>query len=575
LTSRTHGVSFAPDLVKLALLIAVALALAVASPAAAITPTITEFHTGLNAGNTLFEIAGGPDGNSWFTDTGTTKAIGRITPAGAINEFTLGGASSADAITSGPDGNIWFADSGAAAIGRITPAGAVDEFSAGLNLGSVPSGITSGPDGNVWFTDVGTTKAIGRITPAGAIHEFSTGLDASDSPYRIVTGADGNLWFTDNGTRRAIGRITPTGTITLFTVGLAPTSGPYGIAAGADGNVWFADNGTTGAVGRVTPAGAITEFTAGLNPGDFPYSITGGADGAVWFTVSTCPGAAIGRVTPAGTITRFTSGLNADACPYGIGSGPDGNIWFADESTAGAIGRVTTPPAVATGAATVLGAGSARIAGTVNGHAQPTTYRFDFGTTAAYGTNLAGDAGGGSTNAPVAVTLSGLSPATTYHYRLVGINGTDATAGADATFTTLALPRISGLRVSNKVWRAGKKLPKLAKRVPTGTRISFRLDRDAGVQLRFLISKPGRRVGSKCKAPTRRNRRARRCKRLVSTGKQIAFGGHAGANTLRFQGRISRSSRPLKPGSYQLKLVARDTTSPRASTASARFKIVK
>ena len=547
----------------------------VVQPAGAITPTITLFHEGLNPGNDVFEVGSGTDGNTWFTDTGVTPAVGKVTPAGVITEFPLGAGISADGITAGPDGNMWFADEGGA-IGRITPAGAVVEFSTGLNSGAIPTGITSGPDGNLWFTDRGTTRAIGRITPAGVIQEFSTGLDAGDSPNRLVTGPDGNLWFTDGGSaRKAVGRITPAGTITLFTSGLAGTSGPDGIAAGADGNVWFADNGVTGAVGRVTPAGVITEFTAGLNPGDFPYRITGGADGAVWFTVSTCPGAAIGRITPDGTITRFTSGLEAGSCPYGIGSGPDGNIWFADESTTGAIGRVTTPPVATTGGATALGAGAAKVEGSLNGHSQPTTYRVDYGPTTAYGASSAGDAGSGSSNVPVSVTLGGLSPNTIYHYRLVAINGTDTAAGADATFTTLALPRISSLRVSHKRWRVGKNGSRVSKRVPTGTRISFRLDRDAGMQMRFLIAKPGRKVSGNCKAPTRKNRRARRCTRFVPSGKQLSFGGHAGTNTVSFQGRISRRSKPLKPGSYQLKLVARDPTSPRASTATARFKIVK
>ena len=235
---------------------------------------------------------------------------------------------------------------------------------------------------------------------------------------------------------------------------------------------------------------------------------------------------------------------------------------------------MTTPPAVSTGAATAIGAGAVKLEGTVNGHAQATTYRVDFGQTTAYGTSHMGNAASGFTNSPVSETFGSLAPHTTYHYRVVAINGTDVSVGADATVTTLALPRISRVRVSNKRWRAGRQGPKVSKRVPTGTRISFRLDRDAGVQVRFLISKPGRKVGRRCKAPTRKNRRGTRC-RFVSSGKELSFGGHAGTNTIRFQGRITRGGKPLKPGSYQLKLVARDPTSSRASTARARFKIVR
>ena len=50
---------------------------------------ITEFGR-LSPGGFSRGIAAGPDGNLWFTDQGTTKAVGMITTAGAISEFTGG-----------------------------------------------------------------------------------------------------------------------------------------------------------------------------------------------------------------------------------------------------------------------------------------------------------------------------------------------------------------------------------------------------------------------------------------------------------------------------------------------------
>ena len=179
--------------------------------AAAPLAQVSEFSTGLNAGGSPAGIAPGPDGNLWFTDRGSTKAIGRITPSGSITEF---------------------------------------DQTNGLNAGSSPEGIAPGPDGNLWFTDFGTTKAIGRITPDGSITEFST--DAGSSPVFIAAGPDGNLWFTEqSATTRAIGRITTSGSITEFSTGLNAGSIPVGIAPGADGNLWFTDAGTTAAIGRI------------------------------------------------------------------------------------------------------------------------------------------------------------------------------------------------------------------------------------------------------------------------------------------------------------------------------------
>src|SRR5947209_1823702 len=117
--------------------------LAEAQRAGALTPTISEFSTGLNAGSSLsFGIAAGPDGDVWFADQGTTKAVGRIDPAmQKIDEF---------------------------------------DHTDGLNGGSEPAAIAAGSDGNLWFADQGATKAIGRITPVGAINEYGP---AGSNPY--------------------------------------------------------------------------------------------------------------------------------------------------------------------------------------------------------------------------------------------------------------------------------------------------------------------------------------------------------------------------------------------------------
>jgi streptogramin lyase len=261
---------------------------------AAPTGQITEFSTGLNAGSFLNGIAPGPDGNLWFTDQGTTRAIGRITPAGTITEFSAGlsPGSFPRGIASGPDGNVWFPDQGTTrAIGRITPAGTITEFSAGLNPGSGPFAIAPGPDGNLWFADI-TSPAIGRITPAGTIDEFTAGLNAGSVPRAIAPGPDGNVWFADQGSTPAIGRITPAGTIDELSAGLAGV--PVGIAPGADGNLWFADAGATPAVGRISPTGTISEFSAGFDPGGVPFAIAPGPDGNLWFVDSATP--AIGRI---------------------------------------------------------------------------------------------------------------------------------------------------------------------------------------------------------------------------------------------------------------------------------------
>ena len=230
---------------------------------------ITEYAIGTTYPD---RICVGPDGNLWFSTSGNVRTIGKITTAGVVTLYSSVTASGIylEGITGGPDGNVWFATDNS--IGRITPGGAVAQYSVS---GGSTRGITSGPDGNVWFTSMFGHK-IGRVTPTGTITYFSTGISPDSWLPGIVAGPDGNLWFTEQGPNR-IGRITPTGTVSEFTVGFSSNSTPAQITVGSDGNLWYGGNSL---VGRITTAGVITEFSV-------PHSPTGiaqGPDGKIWFT---------------------------------------------------------------------------------------------------------------------------------------------------------------------------------------------------------------------------------------------------------------------------------------------------
>lgn len=95
-------------------------------------------------------------------------------------------------------------------------------------------------------------------------------------------------------------------------------------------------------------------------------------------------------------------------------------------------------PTATTGAATGVSTTSATLNATVNPNSQATTYLFQYGLTAAYGSQTP-EASAGSGSAGVAVTyaFSGvLTPGTTYHCRVVATNASGTTYGADVEFTT-------------------------------------------------------------------------------------------------------------------------------------------
>jgi streptogramin lyase len=248
------------------------------------TGTGTYFTGGGPGISSPVDIAVGPDGNLWFTNS-FVDSIGRITPAGVVSTFTGGGMFDPAAIAAGPDGNLWFTNTGNSTIGRITPAGAVTTFT-GTGI-SLPQGIAAGWDGNLWFTN-SNNNSIGRITPAGAVTNYTgTGISY---PSGITAGPDGNLWFTNYAVNwwenNSIGRITPEGVVSNFTDNSTDGSslkihGAIDIAAGPDGNLWFANRGND-SIGMITPGGVVSKFTGtGI---DRPRGITAGPDGNLWFT---------------------------------------------------------------------------------------------------------------------------------------------------------------------------------------------------------------------------------------------------------------------------------------------------
>ncbi len=109
------------------------------------------------------------------------------------------------------------------------------------------------------------------------------------------------------------------------------------------------------------------------------------------------------------------------------------------------------PPLVETLEADGITADKAEINASINPEGLPTTYHFDFGTTTAYGTFVpAVDATAGSGLLPVEVfqPVTGLTPCTTYHYRIFASNSAGGAHGDDATFETNCMPSATTLPVA-------------------------------------------------------------------------------------------------------------------------------
>lgn len=397
--------------------VAVAALLCAAAGPAVAAPRVTEFA--LPAGSTPTGVAGGPDGNVWFTEQGRDR-VGRITPSGVVTEFALPAGFHPEKIVAGAGGHLWVASFDSARIARVTTAGVVTSF----DVWTVARDLAVGPDGSVWWVG-GTTVA--RIDEHGVSTNWGIGqFQPTSYPGGMTVGADGRVWFTqypspwlgvyDPSTYAVTERDANQANLGFDLVG-HPVLGP-------DGAIWMAH--TMSGLQRVDPATARVDrkLTIGLWASD----LVTGPDGRLWLTSLGTAG--VHAVDLASGAVESVPGVPADARTVALAVGGDGNVWFA-EADKHRIGRVTLDvagrPDVLTGAASAVTATTATLAGTVDARgATGVVQRFEWGLTSAYGSTTAG-------------ALTGLAPATTYHYRLVAETGRGTVVvGDDRTFTTAA-----------------------------------------------------------------------------------------------------------------------------------------
>jgi hypothetical protein len=116
-------------------------------------------------------------------------------------------------------------------------------------------------------------------------------------------------------------------------------------------------------------------------------------------------------------------------------------------SSTGSFRTAVVPPNVTTGAASAVTDTTADLSGTIDTIGDQTTYHFEYGLTTNYGSRApaGAEAIAGNSRTPHSFTLTvkGLQPATTYHYRLVATNSAGTAAGADGTFTTLGVDQVA------------------------------------------------------------------------------------------------------------------------------------
>jgi photosystem II stability/assembly factor-like uncharacterized protein len=149
-----------------------------------------------------------------------------------------------------------------------------------------------------------------------------------------------------------------------------------------------------------------------------------------------------------------------------------GGIAVTDDATFTTAGDPILEPTVSTGGTGVITSAVAEVMGTVNPNGAPTTYWFEYGTTTSYGQQTPSASAGSSTGTVAIETdLVGLSPLTTYHYRLVAENPGGRTYGSDRFFRTTSPPPLATTGTATLVSSSGARLAGGV--VPRGSATSY------------------------------------------------------------------------------------------------------
>ena len=153
---------------------------------------------------------------------------------------------------------------------------------------------------------------------------------------------------------------------------------------------------------------------------------------------------------PFGDSNQVVPGIQYQGQPTVMNVGVYPNVFratfnqFAFESIAweldgwAAIATAKSPECSAgqTGPVSEVTATSATLHGTVVPDGTATVSHFEYGTSTSYGSSTPAVEASGFSSQPTSTQIAGLTPGTTYHYRLDANTANLATTGSDGTFTT-------------------------------------------------------------------------------------------------------------------------------------------
>jgi DNA-binding beta-propeller fold protein YncE len=466
-----------------------------------------------------------------------------------------------------------------------------------------------------WGTEGENTISFANLDGSGG-GDLNTGAANVSEPFGVALDPEtGTIyWANDGNNTIAYARLDGSGGANLTTTG-ATVELPVGVTIDpVAGRIYWANfhnpggsisyanlNGTGG--GNLTTTGAMVEGPEGVAIEPVAGRIYWGNYHGNTISYANLNGTGGGNLSTSGANVESPAGLAIDPVAERIywanSTNPGGGISFAALNGSGGGNLATTGANVidpafpslleapsATGAPAI---GGGFLTGSTltcsNGSWAPDIFSEFFyraPQTYSYSWQLGGTEIAGASAQTFTPTQPGL-----YSCRVTAANhaGSGAQTSAQVQISPapatpppaspVGAPVVSHAAQTNKRWREGDRQPQISRRrrkPPLGTTFSFTLNQPATATLTFTTRVRGRKAAHKCVGETRRNAKHKACKRTVTAG-TLSFSGHAGANTIAFQGRIS-SSKKLKPGRYTLTIEASGSAG-RSAPARLTFTIVK
>lgn len=516
--------------------------------------------TGNAAGDGGVGGAGGAGGSGGTGGMGGCCGDGGGVDSAAGAVFITGSTFAQNRAGAGGDGGL----GGESAVGDMGTSGDGGSGAGGASGGGIAVTGGSATITNSTFTaNVSGLGGDGGNAPGGGHQGFGNGGNAGN-------GSTGGGVFVRGGATVTLLNVTVAGN--QVSVAGTPGASSTGGSSGAAGNPPFGG----GIYTNGTPATSMTDtLLAGNGLGNCAGSTTDGGHN-LSFGDASCHATFAGGDPKLGALQdnggptpTMAPGAGSAAIDAGAGCpSTDQRGVLRSAGTACDIGAYeVAPPVVSAGSPLGITATSAILEGSVFTNNASAAAVFEFGKTTAYGSQASAATITGLESVPLAATLTGLTPGTTYHYRLVATSPDGTAATPDATFTTASAPaattqtpELTHLSITPSSFRAAP-----FRHHKTGTTINYTDSLAARTTIVVFEQTAGVKLHGACVKPSRHGH-GPRCVRLVKLG-SFSHADRVGANAVRFSGRLG--GHRLPPGRYVLELT------PQLVTQSGRTVSLK